>query len=138
MIHSDVFHHLNTTTQLFMHFHFQFVSRVDIKYKRMNSNERVRILNPGSVTIPRAEGEHGVLKGGREGVHRGQNVLTRETRWVRSLCGLSHKAGSSSFDPMLGGRKNEVKVLKNNLGKSVDVHVTAICRQQKAPRPKAT
>ncbi|XP_056871707.1 caspase recruitment domain-containing protein 11 isoform X1 [Takifugu flavidus] len=33
----------------------QFVSRVDIKYKRMNSNERVRILNPGSVTIPRAE-----------------------------------------------------------------------------------
>uniref|UniRef100_A0A674N6J4 Caspase recruitment domain family, member 11 n=1 Tax=Takifugu rubripes TaxID=31033 RepID=A0A674N6J4_TAKRU len=36
----------------------QFVSRVDIKYKRMNSNERVRILNPGSVTIPRAEGEH--------------------------------------------------------------------------------
>uniref|UniRef100_A0A672I8V4 Caspase recruitment domain family, member 11 n=1 Tax=Salarias fasciatus TaxID=181472 RepID=A0A672I8V4_SALFA len=31
----------------------QFVSRVDIKYKRMNSNERVRIINPGSTTLPR-------------------------------------------------------------------------------------
>ncbi|XP_028456431.1 caspase recruitment domain-containing protein 11 [Perca flavescens] len=30
----------------------QFVSRVDIKYKRMNSNERVRIINSGS-TLPR-------------------------------------------------------------------------------------
>lgn len=44
-----------------MRFHFQFVSRVDIKYKRMNSNERVRIINLGSTTIPRAEGERGVL-----------------------------------------------------------------------------
>lgn len=35
---------------------------MDIKYKRMNSNERVRILNPGSVTIPRAEGEHSRVK----------------------------------------------------------------------------
>lgn len=33
------------------------VSRVDMKYKRMNSTDRVRILNPGSVTIPRPEGE---------------------------------------------------------------------------------
>ncbi|XP_028267172.1 caspase recruitment domain-containing protein 11 isoform X2 [Parambassis ranga] len=31
----------------------QFVSRVDIKYKRMNSNERVRIINSGSSTLPR-------------------------------------------------------------------------------------
>ncbi|KAM3598610.1 uncharacterized protein V6R79_020384 [Siganus canaliculatus] len=31
----------------------QFVSRVDIKYKRMNSNERVRIINSGSMTLPR-------------------------------------------------------------------------------------
>ncbi|KAF3700452.1 Caspase recruitment domain-containing protein 11 CARD-containing MAGUK protein 1 [Channa argus] len=31
----------------------QFVSRVDIKYKRMNSNERVRIINSGSTTLPR-------------------------------------------------------------------------------------
>ncbi|XP_069005724.1 caspase recruitment domain-containing protein 11 isoform X3 [Embiotoca jacksoni] len=31
----------------------QFVSRVDIKYKRMNSNERVRIINAGSTTLPR-------------------------------------------------------------------------------------
>ncbi|XP_040918614.1 caspase recruitment domain-containing protein 11 isoform X2 [Toxotes jaculatrix] len=31
----------------------QFVSRVDIKYKRMNSNERVRIVNSGSTTLPR-------------------------------------------------------------------------------------
>ncbi|XP_074552176.1 caspase recruitment domain-containing protein 11 isoform X2 [Halichoeres trimaculatus] len=31
----------------------QFVSRVDIKYKRMNSSERVRIVNSGSTTMPR-------------------------------------------------------------------------------------
>ncbi|XP_068574440.1 caspase recruitment domain-containing protein 11 isoform X2 [Cebidichthys violaceus] len=31
----------------------QFVSRVDIKYKRMNSNERVRIINSGSTLLPR-------------------------------------------------------------------------------------
>uniref|UniRef100_A0A3Q3AZ60 Caspase recruitment domain family, member 11 n=1 Tax=Kryptolebias marmoratus TaxID=37003 RepID=A0A3Q3AZ60_KRYMA len=31
----------------------QFVSRVDIKYKRMNSNERVRIINSGSASLPR-------------------------------------------------------------------------------------
>ncbi|GAA6226018.1 caspase recruitment domain-containing protein 11 [Lates japonicus] len=31
----------------------QFVSRVDIKYKRMNSNERVRIINAGSTTLSR-------------------------------------------------------------------------------------
>ncbi|KAM6913577.1 caspase recruitment domain-containing protein 11 [Lycodopsis pacificus] len=31
----------------------QFVSRVDIKYKRMNSNERVRIINSGSTTLCR-------------------------------------------------------------------------------------
>ncbi|XP_053193734.1 caspase recruitment domain-containing protein 11 [Scomber japonicus] len=31
----------------------QFVSRVDIKYKRMNSNERVRIINSGNTTLPR-------------------------------------------------------------------------------------
>ncbi|KAM7372298.1 hypothetical protein PAMP_009477 [Pampus punctatissimus] len=31
----------------------QFVSRVDIKYKRMNSNERVRIINSGGTTLPR-------------------------------------------------------------------------------------
>ncbi|XP_037331794.2 caspase recruitment domain-containing protein 11 [Pungitius pungitius] len=31
----------------------QFVSRVDIKYKRMNSNERVRIINSASATLPR-------------------------------------------------------------------------------------
>lgn len=30
---------------------------MDIKYKRMNSNERVRILNPGRASIPRPEGE---------------------------------------------------------------------------------
>ncbi len=34
-------------------FNLQFVSRVDIKYKRMNSNERVRIVNSGSTTLPR-------------------------------------------------------------------------------------
>uniref|UniRef100_A0AAQ5X9Y0 Caspase recruitment domain family, member 11 n=1 Tax=Amphiprion ocellaris TaxID=80972 RepID=A0AAQ5X9Y0_AMPOC len=33
----------------------QFVSRVDIKYKRMNSNERVRIVNSGSTTLPRQD-----------------------------------------------------------------------------------
>ncbi|XP_024127743.1 caspase recruitment domain-containing protein 11 [Oryzias melastigma] len=33
----------------------QFVGRVDIKYKRMNSNERVRIINSGSSTLPRQE-----------------------------------------------------------------------------------
>ncbi|KAM8824207.1 caspase recruitment domain-containing protein 11 isoform 1-T1 [Synchiropus picturatus] len=31
----------------------QFVSRVDIKYKRMNSTERVRIINSGGSTLPR-------------------------------------------------------------------------------------
>ncbi|KAG7504433.1 caspase recruitment domain-containing protein 11 [Solea senegalensis] len=31
----------------------QFVSRVDIKYKRMNSNERVRLINSGSASLPR-------------------------------------------------------------------------------------
>uniref|UniRef100_A0A3Q2CBX3 Caspase recruitment domain family member 11 n=1 Tax=Cyprinodon variegatus TaxID=28743 RepID=A0A3Q2CBX3_CYPVA len=31
----------------------QFVSRVDIKYKRLNSNERVRIINSGSTTLAR-------------------------------------------------------------------------------------
>ncbi|XP_038551308.1 caspase recruitment domain-containing protein 11-like [Micropterus salmoides] len=31
----------------------QFVSRVDIKYKRMNSSERVRIINSASTTLPR-------------------------------------------------------------------------------------
>ncbi|XP_029294338.1 caspase recruitment domain-containing protein 11 [Cottoperca gobio] len=31
----------------------QFVSRVDIKYKRMNSSERVRIINSGGATLPR-------------------------------------------------------------------------------------
>ncbi|KAM9843995.1 caspase recruitment domain-containing protein 11 [Aulostomus maculatus] len=35
----------------------QFVSRVDIKYKRMNSNERVRIINTGSTTLPRQDFE---------------------------------------------------------------------------------
>ncbi|XP_068605496.1 caspase recruitment domain-containing protein 11 [Brachionichthys hirsutus] len=30
----------------------QFVSRVDIKYKRMNSSERVRIVNSGSTPLP--------------------------------------------------------------------------------------
>uniref|UniRef100_A0A3B4ZSG4 Caspase recruitment domain family member 11 n=1 Tax=Stegastes partitus TaxID=144197 RepID=A0A3B4ZSG4_9TELE len=46
----------------------QFVSRVDIKYKRMNSNERVRLINSGSTTLPRQglemlrpEGEYKVL-----------------------------------------------------------------------------
>uniref|UniRef100_A0A8C8DLX3 Caspase recruitment domain family, member 11 n=1 Tax=Oryzias sinensis TaxID=183150 RepID=A0A8C8DLX3_9TELE len=33
----------------------QFVGRVDIKYKRMNSNERVRIVNSGSTLLPRQE-----------------------------------------------------------------------------------
>lgn len=33
---------------------------MDIKYKRMNSNERVRILNLGGVSIPRPEGERRV------------------------------------------------------------------------------
>uniref|UniRef100_A0A8C4GID2 Caspase recruitment domain-containing protein 11 n=1 Tax=Dicentrarchus labrax TaxID=13489 RepID=A0A8C4GID2_DICLA len=33
----------------------QFVSRVDIKYKRMNSSERVRIINSGSTTLPRQD-----------------------------------------------------------------------------------
>uniref|UniRef100_A0A7N8WUL8 Caspase recruitment domain family, member 11 n=1 Tax=Mastacembelus armatus TaxID=205130 RepID=A0A7N8WUL8_9TELE len=33
----------------------QFVSRVDIKYKRMNSNERVRIINSGNTTLPRQD-----------------------------------------------------------------------------------
>ncbi|CAJ1076931.1 caspase recruitment domain-containing protein 11 [Xyrichtys novacula] len=32
----------------------QFVSRVDIKYKRMNSSERVRIINSGSTSLPRS------------------------------------------------------------------------------------
>ncbi|MEQ2261598.1 hypothetical protein XENORESO_012625, partial [Xenotaenia resolanae] len=43
----------------------QFVSRVDIKYKRLNSNERVRIINSGNATLARQsfelarqEGEH--------------------------------------------------------------------------------
>ncbi|CAN9505834.1 unnamed protein product [Ophioblennius macclurei] len=31
----------------------QFVSRVDIKYKRMNSNERVRIINTDCTSLPR-------------------------------------------------------------------------------------
>ncbi|XP_020506976.2 caspase recruitment domain-containing protein 11 [Labrus bergylta] len=31
----------------------QFVSKVDIKYKRMNSSERVRIINSGSATLTR-------------------------------------------------------------------------------------
>ncbi|XP_062341391.1 caspase recruitment domain-containing protein 11 isoform X3 [Osmerus eperlanus] len=31
----------------------QFVSRVDNKYKRMNSSERVRIVNSGNATLPR-------------------------------------------------------------------------------------
>lgn len=52
---------------------------MDIKYKRMNSNERVRILNPGSVTIPRAEGEHSVVKVDMQ-EFAGQKVLTRGTR----------------------------------------------------------
>uniref|UniRef100_A0AAX7UK97 Caspase recruitment domain family, member 11 n=1 Tax=Astatotilapia calliptera TaxID=8154 RepID=A0AAX7UK97_ASTCA len=50
-------------------FDLQFVSRVDIKYKRMNSNERVRIINSGSTTLPRQgfevlrpEGEHKALQ----------------------------------------------------------------------------
>uniref|UniRef100_A0A665TZ57 Caspase recruitment domain family, member 11 n=1 Tax=Echeneis naucrates TaxID=173247 RepID=A0A665TZ57_ECHNA len=33
----------------------QFVSRVDIKYKRMNSSERVRLVNSGSTTLPRQD-----------------------------------------------------------------------------------
>ncbi|XP_023251540.1 caspase recruitment domain-containing protein 11 isoform X2 [Seriola lalandi dorsalis] len=33
----------------------QFVSRVDIKYKRMNSSERVRIINSGSTTLSRQD-----------------------------------------------------------------------------------
>lgn len=47
----------------------QFVSRVDIKYKRMNSSERVRIINSGSTTLPRPgfetlrpEGEYKVMQ----------------------------------------------------------------------------
>lgn len=52
---------------------------MDIKYKRMNSNERVRILNPGSVTIPRAEGEHSRVKVDVK-EFTGDKVLTRETR----------------------------------------------------------
>ncbi|XP_062263675.1 caspase recruitment domain-containing protein 11 isoform X2 [Platichthys flesus] len=35
----------------------QFVSRVDIKYKRMNSNERVRLVTSGSTTLPRPGSE---------------------------------------------------------------------------------
>ncbi|XP_016895814.1 caspase recruitment domain-containing protein 11 [Cynoglossus semilaevis] len=31
----------------------QFLSRVDTKYKRMNSNERVRLINSGSATLPK-------------------------------------------------------------------------------------
>uniref|UniRef100_A0A3B3BE21 Caspase recruitment domain family, member 11 n=1 Tax=Oryzias melastigma TaxID=30732 RepID=A0A3B3BE21_ORYME len=45
----------------------QFVGRVDIKYKRMNSNERVRIINSGSSTLPRQELE--MLKPEGEGLN---------------------------------------------------------------------
>lgn len=59
---------------------------MDIKYKRMNSNERVRILNPGSVTIPRAEGEHSLAKVDVK-EFTGDKVLTRgnsmSTQFVR-------------------------------------------------------
>lgn len=41
---------------------YKFVSRVDIKYKRMNSNERVRILNPGGLSIPTPEGKRRVTR----------------------------------------------------------------------------
>lgn len=68
------------TTLLFMRSVFQFVSRVDIKYKRMNSNERMRILNPGSVTIPRPEGERRVEM--RE-VTAGERVCQ-----IRRVCSL--------------------------------------------------
>lgn len=47
----------------------QFLSRVDTKYKRMNSNERVRLINSGSATLPkqgfdtlRPEGEYELLR----------------------------------------------------------------------------
>ncbi|XP_043956646.1 caspase recruitment domain-containing protein 11 isoform X6 [Gambusia affinis] len=38
---------------IFLNQILQFVSRVDIKYKRLNSNERVRIINTGSATLAR-------------------------------------------------------------------------------------
>lgn len=59
-----------------MCFRFQFVSRVDIKYKRMNSNERVRILNPGSVSIPSPEGER---RAERKELTSRRKGLTRES-----------------------------------------------------------
>lgn len=40
---------------IFLNQILQFVSRVDIKYKRMNSNERVRIINSGSATLANFE-----------------------------------------------------------------------------------
>ncbi|XP_054892165.1 caspase recruitment domain-containing protein 11 isoform X2 [Poeciliopsis prolifica] len=38
---------------IFLNQILQFVSRVDIKYKRLNSNERVRIINTSSATLAR-------------------------------------------------------------------------------------
>lgn len=57
----------------------QFLSRVDTKYKRMNSNERVRLINSGSATLPkqgfdtlRPEGEYELLRDTR--IHTHTNV----------------------------------------------------------------
>uniref|UniRef100_A0A3P8VB21 Caspase recruitment domain family member 11 n=1 Tax=Cynoglossus semilaevis TaxID=244447 RepID=A0A3P8VB21_CYNSE len=59
----------------------QFLSRVDTKYKRMNSNERVRLINSGSATLPkqgfdtlRPEGEYELLHSDTE-LSRSLNLI---------------------------------------------------------------
>lgn len=53
---------------------------MDIKYKRMNSNERVRILNPGGVSIPRPEGERRM--GGKEFTHAKSSKVDEFAVWL--------------------------------------------------------
>uniref|UniRef100_A0A146YQB4 Caspase recruitment domain family member 11 n=1 Tax=Fundulus heteroclitus TaxID=8078 RepID=A0A146YQB4_FUNHE len=56
----------------------QFVSRVDIKYKRLNSNERVRIINSGSATLARQSFE--LLR--QEDVAEPDNELSRSLNLI--------------------------------------------------------
>lgn len=98
--------HVSVTRAFFsLCFDLQFVSRVDIKYKRMNSNERVRIINSGSTTLPRQGFE--VLR--PEGEHKAlQSVGWRgETKQRRCTCANYGKFTAEAFEVAVKSAESE-------------------------------
>uniref|UniRef100_UPI0037E8A83C caspase recruitment domain-containing protein 11 n=1 Tax=Semicossyphus pulcher TaxID=241346 RepID=UPI0037E8A83C len=84
----------------------QFVSRVDIKYKRMNSSERVRIINSNSSTLPRQ---------GFETLLKPEDVADPDSELSRSLNLVPY----SPVTPQRTQRKRPVLFTPTALAKTV-------------------